>query len=79
MDRETIINQFNALEKRLDYLIGTCKRLEADNAKLVQENQTLGTQLHEKNVAEKQHNELKDLVKSKIDSLMGRLNEISEE
>ena len=79
MDTETVLNQFNELEKRLDYLIETSKRLEADNARLVQEKQILSDQLREKVEAERQHNELKDLVKSKIDSLMGRLDEISEE
>ncbi len=79
MDTETVLNQFNELEKRLDYLIETCKRLEAENARLVQEKQILSDQLQEKTVAERQHNELKDLVKSRIDSLMGRLDEISEE
>lgn len=79
MDTETVLNQFNELEKRLDYLIETCKRLEAENARLVQEKQILSDQLQEKSVAERQHNELKDLVKSRIDSLMGRLDEISEE
>jgi len=79
VDTETVLNQFNELEKRLDYLIETCKRLEAENARLVQEKQILSDQLQEKSVAERQHNELKDLVKSRIDSLMGRLDEISEE
>ena len=79
MDRETVINQFNELERRLESLIETGKRLEAENSRLVQENQHLTSQLQEKAEAEKQHSELKDLVKSKIDSLMGRLDEISEE
>ena len=79
MDKETVINQFDELEKRLDHLIETGKRLEAENARLAEENQSLVSRLQEKTVAESQHNELKDLVKSKIDSLMGRLDEISEE
>lgn len=79
MDRETVINQFDELEKRLESLIETSKRHEAENARLVQENQGLAAQLQEKADAERQHDALKDLVKSKIDSLMGRLDEISEE
>jgi sulfur transfer protein SufE len=79
VDRETVIHQFDELEKRLELLIETGKRLEAENARLVQENQTMTAKLQECVVAERQHNELKDLVKSKIDSLMGRLDEISEE
>ncbi len=79
MDRETVINQFDQLEKRLEDLIETGKRLEAENSRLAAENETLAGQLQEKADAERQHDELKVLVKTKIDSLMGRLDEISEE
>jgi cell division protein FtsB len=79
VDRETVINQFDELERRLEVLIEAGKRLEAENARLAQENKTLADQLQEKVEAEREHNELKDLVKLKIDSLMGRLDELSEE
>jgi len=79
VNRETVINQFDELERRLESLIASGKRLEAENARLQQENQTLTAQLQEKIDAEDKHSALKDLVKTKIDSLMGRLDEISEE
>jgi regulator of replication initiation timing len=44
VDRETVIHQFDELEKRLELLIETGKRLEAENARLVQENQTMTAQ-----------------------------------
>ncbi len=79
MDRETVINQFSELESKIEHLIGTCKRLEAENSALKSENQALATQLQEKMEAQKHNDELKDLVRSKIESLMGRLDELSEE
>ena len=79
METEAVIQQFSKLEEKIEYLIASCKRIEADNSRLTQENQKLAAQLQEKIVAEKQHFELKDMVRSKIDSLMGRLDEISEE
>ena len=79
MDRETVINQFSELESKIEHLIGTCKRLEAEKSALKMENQALATQLQEKMEAQKQNDELKDLVRSKIESLMGRLDELSEE
>ena len=79
MDRETVINQFSELESKIEHLIGTCKRLEAEKSALKLENQALATQLQEKLEAQKQNDELKDLVRSKIESLMGRLDELSEE
>jgi uncharacterized protein (TIGR02449 family) len=79
VDRETVISHFSELENRIDHLIRTCKRLEAESSALKEENQALTTQLQERMEALKQNDELKDLVRSKIDSLMGRLDEFSEE
>ncbi len=79
METEAVIQQFSKLEEKIEYLIESRKRIEAENSRLNQENQKLAAQLQERIVAEKQHFELKDLVRSKIDSLMGRLDEISEE
>lgn len=79
MDRETVLQQFNTLEKKIEHLIKVCKQLEAANAELKQSKDQLATQLQTKIAAEKQNEELKNLVRSKIDSLMGRLDEFTEE
>ena len=79
METEAVIQQFSALEKKIEYLVESCKRVQAENSRLIQENQNLTAQLQEKIVDDKRNAELKDLVRSKIDSLMGRLDEISEE
>ena len=74
-----VINQFNELEMKIEHLIETCKRLEDEKSDLIQKNQELNLQLQEMINTERQHNELKELVRSKIDSLMGKLDELSEE
>lgn len=79
MDRETIINRFSEIEQRIEQLIGNCKRLEDENAELKGELQQLTLSLQEKESAVRQHDELKDLVRTKIESLMGRLDKLSEE
>lgn len=79
MDKETVINQFRVIEQRIEHLIQTCKRLEAENSELKNENQRLTISLQESASAERQNDELKDLVRNKIESLMGRLDELSEE
>ncbi len=79
METEIVIQQFGKLEEKIEYLIESCGRIEAENSRLTQENQTLAAQLQEKIAAEKQHLELKGLVRSKIDNLMGKLEGISEE
>ncbi len=78
MDHKTVIEHFDALEKKIERLIEVRKGLEARNAELQQDNIQLSQQLQDKIIAEKQHDELKTLVRSKIDSLMGRLNELAE-
>ena len=79
MDRETIINRFSEIEQRIEQLIGNCKRLEDENAELKGELQQLTLSLQERESAVRQHDELKDLVRTKIESLMGRLDKLSEE
>ena len=79
MDRETIVNRFGEIEKRVEQLIENCKQLEAENAELKENLQRLTVSLQEKESAVRQHDELKDLVRTKIESLMGRLDKLSEE
>jgi cell shape-determining protein MreC len=78
VDRETVISQFGELENKIEHLIKTCKRLEAESSALKQENERFSAQLQERLEAERQNQELKELIRSKIDSLMGRLDELSE-
>ena len=79
MDNETVIEQFDALEQKIEHLIRTCRQLEAQSSALKLENQQLNAQLQEKLEAERQTQELKDMVRLKIDGLMGRLDELSGE
>ncbi len=79
MDRETIVNRFGEIEERIEQLIENGKRLEAENAELKDNLQRLTVSLQEKESAVRQHDELKDLVRTKIESLMGRLDKLSEE
>ncbi len=79
MDQETVLQQFDKLEKKIEYLVETCKRLESARAELERNNQQLVAQLQEKIIVEREHDELKGLVRSKIDSLMGRLDEYTTE
>ena len=79
MDRETILQQFSAIESKISLLVNKNHDLEAANSELQRMNDSLKLQLDEKIAAEKQNDELKSLVISKIDGLMGKLNEFTEE
>lgn len=78
MKQVTVLQHFDALEKKIEHLIETCKRLEAAKAELEQKNLEIAQQLQEKIAEQQQHQELKGLIRSKIDSLMGRLDELAE-
>ena len=79
MDKETVLRQFDDLEAKIEKLIETCGRLEAVKAELENRNRELEQQLLEKAEIEQQHEELKALIRGKIDGLMGRLSDFSKE
>ncbi len=78
MNRENVLEQFEILENKLEKIIEMCKRLEAENAELQRRYDQLASQLQEKEAVEKQNEEIKALVRSKIDNLVGRLSEFTE-
>ncbi|MBT8338835.1 MAG: cell division protein ZapB [Desulfatitalea sp.] len=78
MDQETVIQQFENLENKIEHLIEACKRRDTDNEALKQKIEMLTTQLHEKEASERQNDQLRSLLRDKIDSLMGRLSEFTE-
>lgn len=78
MDQETVMQQFEHLELKIELLIEACERREAENQELKSQIETLVLQLQEKEAFEKRTNELKAMVRSKIDSLMGRLSQVTE-
>ncbi len=78
MKQVTVLQHFDALEKKIEHLIETCRQLEATKAELLHRNNELESQLKEKLAEHQQHQELKGLIRSKIDSLMGRLDELAE-
>ncbi len=79
MDQEHVLQQFEFLEKKIERLIQTCEQREAEISELKREKNNLASQLQEKEAIEKQANEIKALVRAKIDSLVGRLSQFTEE
>ena len=75
MDSETVLQNFERLENRVERLIEAIHQLKVENEALKQEKELLASQLSAKADAEQQNEELKSLVRSKIDNLMGRLSE----
>ncbi|NNF98746.1 MAG: cell division protein ZapB [Desulfobacteraceae bacterium] len=77
-DKVVLLNQFDEIEKKINTLIEVNHNLEAANKQLQDKNRQLESQLHDLEMAEEKNNEVKVLIRSRIDSLMERLNGISE-
>ena len=78
MDNDTILKQFDEIEKRVERLIGACKTLEAANEALNEKVGRMEAELLEKNQQEGQNTEIKALIRTKIDNLMERLEGVTE-
>ena len=75
MDNAIISNQFNEIEKKVARLIEICKRHEAANLELKNKIKSLEEELLGKIEAEKSDVQEKALIRSKIDSLLVRIEE----
>ena len=78
MGNEQILQQFDEIEKKVEKLIAAKNALEEANAELRNENQRLTDELRGKIEAEKSYHEERDLIRSKIDNLLVRLEEMAE-
>ncbi len=78
LDNELILQQFEEIEQKVERLIRAHQVLEAANQELKAENATLKNTLQSKLDAEKQYTEARTLIRSKIDSLMSRLDGFAE-
>ena len=78
MDNETISRQFEEIEKKVEKLIDVYKSLEATNLELRNKIKRLEEELQGKVDAETNYTQEKALIRSKIDSLLVRLEDITE-
>ena len=78
MDNNVIVRQFEDIEEKVERLIGVCRRLEAANSELSNKIEQLEKDLQDKIEEEKRYQAEKDLIRSKVDSLLAKLEDISE-
>lgn len=78
MDHEKTLKQFDEIEQKVGKLIDVCKSLEATNLELKNTLERLEEELQGKVEAEKNYQEERALIRSKIDNLLGRLENITE-
>jgi FtsZ-binding cell division protein ZapB len=75
---EEVLSQFDKIEEKVEKLIETCRSLEAANIELNDKYERLKQETDGKADAEKRYLEQRDLIRSKVDSLLSRLNSYSE-
>ncbi|UCD88835.1 MAG: cell division protein ZapB [Desulfobacterales bacterium] len=78
MNNNTIFSQFEEIEKTVGKLIDVCKSLETTNLELNNKIERLEEELQTKVEAENSYQEERALIRSKIDGLLGRIEEITE-
>jgi hypothetical protein len=78
LDNAILSDQFNQIEKKVARLIAICKENEAANLELKNKIKSLEEELLGKIETEKSHAQEKALIRSKIDSLLVRIEEIIE-
>lgn len=77
MDNQSLMNQFETIETRLDALIQNCKDKDNQNKELCLRIEQLEEELRTKVEAEQKYAEEKALIRSRVDQLLMRLEEIA--
>jgi peptidoglycan hydrolase CwlO-like protein len=78
LDNKIILKQFEEIEKKVEKLVDVYKSLEAKNLELKNKINGLEEELQGKVDAETNYTQEKALIRSKIDSLLVRLEDIIE-
>ena len=79
MDNEFVLKQFEELERKVENLLDTCKALEATNLEQKNKLKSLEEEIQGKVEAQRSYAEEKALIRSKIDGLLAKLDQVSTE
>ena len=77
MENDFILKQFEEIEQRVERLIEICNALEATNLEQKNKIKSLEEEIQGKVEAERSYAEEKALIRSKIDGLLVKLDEVS--
>jgi chromosome segregation ATPase len=78
LDNEFIVGQFEEIEKKVEKLIDVLKSHETTNLELSNKINKLEEELQGKNEVESSYSQERTLIRSKIDSLLVRLGDITD-
>jgi len=78
LDNELILRQFDEIENKLERVVAVCKSYEAINLELSSKIVKLEGELKGKIETETSYSLERDIIRSKIDSLLSKLDGITE-
>jgi len=78
LDNDAILKQFEEIEQKVDKLIEVCKSFEETKLELTNKIERLEKELQGKVEEESRYAEEKALIRSKVDSLLARLEDVTE-
>jgi peptidoglycan hydrolase CwlO-like protein len=78
VDNDFVLKQFGEIESKVERLIENCRAQAAANSELKTKLNSLEEEIQGKVEAEKNYAEEKALIRSKIDGLLARLDDISD-
>ncbi len=78
MDNDLIFGQFDDIEEKVDFLIELCKSLESTNSDLRKKVEELEQQIENSNLENERQVDTNAMIRTKIDSLLTKLNNYSE-
>jgi predicted nuclease with TOPRIM domain len=79
LDGDLIIEQFGKIEQKVEGLIESFSKIEAENNELKNRVLTLENELNAKQEMENRYQEEKSLVRTKIDGLLAKLDTLAED
>jgi uncharacterized coiled-coil DUF342 family protein len=78
LDNELILKQFEEIEKKVENLINVCKSFKTTNLELRNKVERLEEELQGKVETENNYAQERALIRSKVDGLLGRLEDMTE-
>jgi predicted nucleic acid-binding Zn-ribbon protein len=78
LDNEFIVGQFEEIEKKVEKLIDVLKSHETTNLELGNKIKRLEEELQGRNEVESNYSQERAMIRSKIDSLLVRLEDVTE-
>ena len=78
MDNDNVMLQFDQIEQKVGNLIKRCNALENFNLELSDKVKSLEAELKNKVEVENKHSEQKALIRSKVDGMLAKLNNIND-